>query len=75
MMLEGFRWNRSIPRVGSIFSTIVSVLLGVLVGHANGIRGSGSSIFWGARQIAAGELVFSIWTPINKQLWTSSFVA
>jgi hypothetical protein len=29
------------PGMGSIFSTIASVLLGVLVGHANGIHGSG----------------------------------
>jgi hypothetical protein len=31
------------PGVGSIFSTMASVLLGVLVGNANGIHDSGSS--------------------------------
>jgi hypothetical protein len=43
--LDGFKWKRSTPDgVGSIFSTIASVLFGLLVGHANGIHGSGSCI-------------------------------
>jgi predicted acyltransferase len=81
MVLDGFRWNSTAfdpDGVGSIFSTTTSVLFGVLVGqlllpskpHPQQrllhLLGGGLVL------IAAGELL-SIWVPINKQLWTTSF--
>lgn len=62
----------------STFPSIATVLLGVLTGEwlrsdrhprfkAWGIAGAGVLLF------AAGEL-WDVWFPINKKLWTSSFV-
>ena len=62
----------------STFPSIATVLLGVLTGEwlrsdrrpqlkALGMAGAGVLLF------AAGEL-WNVWFPINKKLWTSSFV-
>jgi len=80
IVLGGFRWSSTAfdpDGLGAILPAITSVLFGVLAGQL--LRGE-----WRPRQrllgllgggvvlIAAGELL-SIWVPINKQLWTTSF--
>jgi len=70
MVLGVFRWNRSTPNgVGSIVSTIASVLLGVLVGIVPPSWRTPSTgrrllhlLGGGLALIAAGELL-SMWTP------------
>jgi predicted acyltransferase len=79
-VLNGFRWNSTAfdpDGVGAILPAITSVLFGVLVGQLlpserrprqRLLRLLGGGIIL----IAAGELL-SMWVPINKQLWTTSF--
>ena len=82
LVLDGFRWNSTAfdpDGVGAVLPATTSVLFGALAGP----------LFMTAEQrprqrffllmggglvlIAAGGLL-STWVPINKQLWTSSFV-
>ncbi|HYG98401.1 MAG TPA: heparan-alpha-glucosaminide N-acetyltransferase domain-containing protein [Terriglobales bacterium] len=62
----------------STFPAIGTVLLGVLTGEwlrskATPTRKAIGMFAWGAAGLLAGKL-FDVWMPINKNLWTSSFV-
>jgi predicted acyltransferase len=78
IVIDGFRWNSPAfdpDAVGSILPAISSVLFGVLAGEH--LRSDPRQrllplLGGGIVLIAAGELL-SIWVPINKQLWTTSF--
>jgi predicted acyltransferase len=64
--------------VGAILPAITSVLFGVLGGQfLRGKQRPPQRLLWllggGIVLIAAGELL-ATWVPINKQLWTTSFV-
>jgi predicted acyltransferase len=80
MLLKGFRWNGpgfDPDGVGAILPAITSVLFGVLAGYCLvSERRPRQQTLWllggGILLIVAGE-VLSIWVPINKQLWTTSF--
>jgi predicted acyltransferase len=81
IVLEGFRRNKMAfdhDRLGTILPMITSVLFGVLAGmflqcerHLQhwllSLLGAGIIL------MAAGEIL-SMWVPINKHLWTTSFV-
>jgi predicted acyltransferase len=77
IVLGSFRWDIPQAVVGAILPATGSVLFGVLAGEflrserrprsrLPGLLGGGAVL------IAAGELM-SMWIPINKQLWTTSF--
>ena len=81
VLLDGLRWNSAAfdpDGLGSILSAITSVMFGVIAAQLllrkdlsrqqRLFRLSGGALFL----VAAGELL-SIWVPINKQLWTTSF--
>jgi predicted acyltransferase len=81
MVLDGFRWDSTAfdpDGVGAILPATTSALFGVLAGRLlvqseprrrhQILQLLGAGLFL----IAAGELL-SIWVPINKQLWTSTF--
>jgi predicted acyltransferase len=81
MVLDGFRWDSTAfdpDGVGAILPATTSVLFGVLAGRLlvqneprrrhQILQLLGAGLFL----IGAGELL-SIWVPINKQLWTSTF--
>jgi predicted acyltransferase len=80
IVLDGFRWDSVAfdpDGVGAILPAITSVLFGVLAGHLLGSeRRPWQQLLWllggGIVLIVAGELL-SMWVPINKQLWTTSF--
>ena len=80
IVLDGFRWNSTAfdpDGVGAILPAITSVLFGVLAGQlVRSDRRPRERLLWlvggGIILIAAGQL-FSIFLPINKQLWTTSF--
>lgn len=80
VVLDGFRSNNMAfdpDGVGALLPAITSVLFGVLAGHlVLNERRPLRQLLWllggGLALIAAGELL-SIWVPINKQLWTTSF--
>jgi predicted acyltransferase len=81
IVLNGFRWNSASfdpDGVGSILPAITSVLFGVLAGQflLRDERGPQQRCLQllgvGLVLIAAGQLL-SVWVPINKQLWTTSF--
>jgi predicted acyltransferase len=80
VVVDGFRSNNTPfdpDGVGAILPAITSVLFGVLAGHVVLTeRRPRHQLLWllggGIALIAAGELL-SIWVPINKQLWTTSF--
>jgi predicted acyltransferase len=80
LVLDGFRWHSTDfdpDGLGAILPASSSVLFGVLAGELlqskrpprqKLLRLLGGGIIL----IASGELL-SIWVPINKQLWTTSF--
>jgi predicted acyltransferase len=83
VLLDGLRWNGAAfdpDGLGSILSATTSVMFGVIAAQLllrkdlsrqqRLLRLSGGGLVL----IAAGELL-SIWVPINKQLWTTSFAA
>ena len=80
VVLNGFRSNNMAfdpDGVGAILPAITSVLFGVLAGHLMlNERRPMHQLLWlsggGLVLIVAGQ-VLSIWVPINKQLWTTSF--
>ena len=80
VVLDGFRSNNMAfdpDGVGALLPAITSVLFGVLAGHlVLSARPPLHQLLWllggGLVLIAAGELL-SVWVPINKQLWTTSF--
>jgi predicted acyltransferase len=65
--------------VGTVLPATTSVLFGVLAGQllvsSQGKRGRGLAMLAlaGVALVLAGELL-ATWIPINKQLWTTSFV-
>lgn len=64
--------------ITSTLPAIGTVLLGVLTGEwlrskATPSRRALGMLAWGVAGLVAGKL-FDIWMPINKNLWTSSFV-
>lgn len=79
-VIDGFRWT--IPAfdpdgVGSILPAISSVLFGAAAGQLlRSDRPRRQRLIWllaaGIALLASGELL-SMWVPINKQLWTTSF--
>jgi predicted acyltransferase len=74
-MYEGTRDPEGIL---STFPSIATALLGVLTGDwlagkADAIRKVWGMLAFGLVGIVAGQL-WAIWFPINKKLWTSSFV-
>ena len=81
IIIDGFRWNSPAfdpDGMGAILPAITSVLFGVLAGELLGSKRPRRQQFlrllgWGIVLITSGELL-SIWVPINKQLWTTSFV-
>jgi predicted acyltransferase len=82
IVLDGFRWNSTAfdpDGLGAILPAITSVLFGALAGQLllRNDRPPRQQLLQllggGLVLIAAGELL-SIWVPINKQLWTTSFV-
>src|SRR5262249_23505221 len=80
IVLRGFRRNSpefDPDGIGAILPAITSVLFGVLAGsHLVSERRPRQQTLWllggGFSLIIAGE-VLSLWVPINKQLWTTSF--
>jgi predicted acyltransferase len=80
ILLNDFRSNNMAfdpDGVGAILPAITSVLFGVLAGHLIwSERRPWQRLLWllggGLVLITAGELL-SLWVPINKQLWTTSF--
>jgi predicted acyltransferase len=80
LVLDGFRWNNTDfdpDGLGAILPATSSVLFGVLAGELlRSKRPPRQQLLWllggGIVLITSGEL-FSIWVPINKQLWTTSF--
>ena len=62
----------------STLPAIATSLLGLLTGHwlrsERGLRAKALGLaVWGVILLAAGQL-FNLWFPINKKLWTSSYV-
>jgi predicted acyltransferase len=80
LVLNGFRWHRTDfdpDGLGAILPATNSVLFGVLAGELlRSKRPPRQQLLWllggGMILIASGELL-SIWVPINKQLWSTSF--
>jgi predicted acyltransferase len=80
LVLDGFRWNSTDfdpDGLGAILPATSSVLFGVLAGELlRSKRPARQQLLrllgGGIIMIASGELL-SIWVPINKQLWTTSF--
>lgn len=81
LLLAGHMWSRTkVWDPEGILSTIPAIattLLGVLAGHIlRAAKTASEKAAWlftmGAALLAAGS-VMSLWLPINKNLWTSSF--
>jgi predicted acyltransferase len=77
---HNYRWTKTWDPEGivSTIPTISTVLLGILAGHVMALKRSlAERCVWlsvmGSSLLFAG-LVCNTWLPINKQLWTSSFV-
>lgn len=73
-----YEGTRDPEGVLSTIPAIASSLLGVVTGEwlrskASGISKAAWMFVFGVIGLAAGEF-FNIWFPINKKLWTSSFV-
>jgi predicted acyltransferase len=59
--------------LGAVASTLMGSLVGIWMQRERGLRMIYGLAIAGFVSVAAGEL-WSIWLPINKNLWTSSFV-
>jgi predicted acyltransferase len=80
IVINGFRWNSADfdpDGVGVIIPAITSVLFGVIAGQLLRtewpLRQRLGLLLAGAIILIAGGQVLSIWVPINKQLWTTSY--
>ena len=79
-LMLGHLWKPTWDPEGllSTFPATATVLLGGLAGewlHSGRNRGAEALglVAWGAAGLAAGQ-IWDVWFPINKNLWTSSYV-
>ncbi len=85
-VLKGHLWKKEWDPEGivSTLSALATMLTGTLAGFGltrrtggeagAGLKGAaGRLLLWGVAGVAAGE-VWNVWLPINKNLWTGSYV-
>jgi len=80
-VLDGFRWNSpdfDPDGLGTVLPATTSVLFGVLAGQllmstARPPRERISRLVMGGFALIGAGALLSLWVPINKQLWTSSY--
>ncbi len=79
-LLDGHLWKAARDPEGflSTFPAIATTILGYLAGERLRLPENGhekvAALFSGGWALIIAGLVWSIWLPINKNLWTSSYV-